>query len=74
MAAHPAGLAGRIAGHLANLADVVFDFADKEVAVAGCAVAMRVQLNVDTAPGDFAEVAERVAKEATPTPGHDKLL
>ena len=25
-------------------------------------------------PGDFAEIAERVEKEATPPPGHDKLL
>ena len=27
-----------------------------------------------TEPGDFAEIAERVEKEATPPPGHDKLL
>ena len=27
-----------------------------------------------TDPGDFAEIAERVEKEATPPPGHDKLL
>lgn len=25
-------------------------------------------------PGDFAEIAERVEKEAAPPPGHDKLL
>ena len=25
-------------------------------------------------PGDFEEFAERVEKEATPPPGHDKLL
>jgi transcriptional repressor NrdR len=25
-------------------------------------------------PGDFAEIAERVETQATPPPGHDKLL